>query len=218
MNNQLVQFYWESLGQNYNFVPNKKYLIYYPGCFCPPHRSHFNTIDDFTYLQNAKFFIHQGGREARHGVPYKLSRKIWKIYIKELMPSDKFALIGRKSHQDQIKDLCKHKFTQEADTVVFIAGNENYDPVEIEEHARNKKYKKRFEGLLKEGKEVVFLYLDRPTDGVSATKFSEALQKYSYLSYGSKQKSDKLRPYLPKGLSDKGVRYIIRKLEECDLK
>ena len=216
--NKEVQFYWESLGQHYNIDPNKKYLFYYPGCFCPPHRCHFNTINDFTYLSNAKFFIHQGGRQGRHGVPYDLTRKIWKIYIKELLPVDRYVLIGRRSHSNQVKDLCKHPFTQEADVIVFIAGNENYDPIEMERSVRDNKYKKRFDGLIGEGKEIVFLYLDRPTNGVSATKFSAAVKKYSYLPYRSKRKYEKLSPFLPEGLSDKAVRYIIRKLSECDLK
>lgn len=218
MDRPQVQFYWECLGQHYNFDSNKQYLIYYPGCFCPPHRSHFNTINDFTNLQNAKFFIHQGGRERRHGVPYELSRKIWKIYVRELMPKDRFVVMGRKSHQNQVRDLCNHRFTREADTVVFIAGNENYDPEDMERYARYNKYKELFDGLGREGKEVVFLYLDRPTDGVSATKFSAAVREHSHLPYRSEDKYEKLRDYLPVGLSDKGVRYIIRKLEECDLR
>ena len=216
--NKKVKFYWESLGQEYDFDPRKKYLIYYPGCFCCPHRSHFNTIANFTYLDNAKFFIHQGGNPRRHGIPYKLNRTIWEIYINELLPSDKFALVGRTTNTDQTSDLVNHKFTREADTVVFIAGNEDYDPDTKEKEARRKKYKNRFRGLLKSGKEVIFLYLDRPThspESVSATKFSNAVTKYKDLPEDKKYK--KLRKYLPDGLSEKAIKYIIRKLDECDL-
>jgi len=209
-----VKFYWECLGQKYQFDPTKKYLIYYPGCFCAPHRCHFNTINDFIYLPNANFFIHQGGREKRHGVPYHLSRKIWKIYIRELMPRDKTALLGRGRHQ--VSDLVFHDFTNQADTVVFIAGNEDYDPETMESYARNKKYKYFFRGLVEQGKEVVFLYLDRPSDGVSATKMSQALRDYRHVPYDDKVEF--LRNFFPIGLSDKAVRYIIKKLERCDLR
>ena len=80
-----VKFYWESLDQVYEFDPEKQYLIYFPGCFAPPHGNHFNTIADFTYLDNAKFFILQTGSEKRHGVPFELNNKIWRIYINELI-------------------------------------------------------------------------------------------------------------------------------------
>ena len=212
--NKEVQFYWEYLGQHYEFDSNKKYLIYYPGCFCPPTKGHFNKITKFTHLPNANFFIHQGGREARHGVPYDLSRKIWRIYIKELLPSDRFALVGRRSHHDQIYDLVNHKYTREADTVVFIAGNENYNLRKMETFARQKKYHDIFRGLMKKGKEIVFLYLNRPSNGISATKLSKVVRKYKYC----KDKQKKIRPYLPNGLSDKAVRYIISKLKKCNLK
>ena len=217
MNSSDVTFYWESLGENYKFNPNKKYLIYYRGCFCPPHKGHFNTIADFTHLPNANFFVHQGGRERRHGVPYELSRKIWKIYIKELLPSDKFILMGR--GRDQIKDMYRHKFTMESDIIVFIAGNENYDPNEKEYEDINEKYRDIFRELRRKNKEIVFLYLNRPKQGsLSATELSKAVLANKNLSRHDPEKYNKLKQYFPENLSDKGIKYIVRKLEECDLK
>ena len=113
-----VEFYWEKLGQEYEFDYDKKYLIYFRGCFYPPTRGHFNTINDFTYLDNAKFFIHQGGNERRHGVPFYLSHKIWRIYVKELMDHHKTVVLKR--GRDQVSDMINHPFTQEADVVVLL--------------------------------------------------------------------------------------------------
>ena len=200
-----VKFYWESRGEYYQFNPRKKYLIYYRGCFGPPHRGHFNTIADFTYLQNAKFFIHQGGNSRRHGVPYDLSRKIWKIYIKELLPEDKFVLMGRGYHEEiSMED---HHFVKESDTIVFIAGNENYNQREKEQEDLNIKYKEIFDKLLRRRKEIVFLYLDRPQQStLSATQLCKAVKR-----------GDSVDNYFPEGLSNKGIRYIVKKLKECDL-
>jgi hypothetical protein len=216
MSTSRVKFYWESLGEHYRFSPDKQYLIYYRGCFCPPHRGHFNTIADFTYLPNAKFFIHQGGRQKRHGVPYELSRKIWKIYINELLPSDRFILMGRGSNQ--ANDMADHPFTQEADTIVFIAGNENYDPKEKEMEDRKYGYAEIFNKLLMRNKEIIFLYLDRPQQNIlSATQLSSNIQANRHYSFRDGRKYQILRPFFPENLSNASVRYITRKLEECDL-
>lgn len=69
MPNGAVKFYWESKGEKYRFSREKKYLIYFRGCYCPPHKGHFNTIADFKDTPNTKFIIHQGGSETRHGFP-----------------------------------------------------------------------------------------------------------------------------------------------------
>jgi len=210
-----VKFYWESQREQYNFKPYKNYLFYYPGCFCPPHRGHFNTIADFKNLPNAKFIIHQGGSERRHGVPYELNKKIWRIYIKELLPADKFSLV--KKSRDLAKDLEYHQFVREADTVVFIAGNESYDPSIHERYSSKIKYRKRFEKLVQMGKEIIFLFLDRPKlNTLSATKLIETVRRNRRSAYDSRTRSNIIRPFLPENLSDKGVRYISRKLEECD--
>ena len=217
MSTSRVKFYWESRGEHYQFENNKRYLIYYRGCFCAPHRGHFNTIADFTYLPNANFFVHQGGNERRHGVPYKLSRKIWKIYIHELLPKDKFVLMGRGRHEEM--DMADHPYTQEADVVVFIAGNENYDPAEKEYEDINHKYRDIFKKLLRRGKEIIFLYLDRPKQStLSATQLSKSIRSNRYYSSRDERKYKNLRPFFPEKLSDKGIKYIVRKLEECNLR
>lgn len=213
MSSRRVKFYWESENQHYQFENNKKYLIYYRGCYCPPHRGHFNTIADFTHLSNAKFFVHQGGAQRRHGVPYELNRKIWKIYIKELLPEDRFILMGRGHYEEQ--DMVDHPYVKEADTIVIIAGNENYDPAVKEYEDTTKKYKEVFDKLLRRKKEVIFLYLDRPKlSSLSATELCKSVIQYQNRS----DKHERLRKYFPEGLSDKGIKYIVRKLEECDLK
>ncbi len=117
-------FYWESLGQEYPFDPSKKYLIYFKGCFCPPHRGHFDVVKDLMMKgKNIHTMIHQMGAESRHGVPKRLNREIWRLYINELLPADRVHLIQYNSTLD-ILDL---NFLKTFDTVVYIRGNEGYE-------------------------------------------------------------------------------------------
>jgi len=208
-----VKFYWESKGEHYDFDPNKRYVIYFRGCFCCPTGAHFNTINAFTYLPNAKFIIHQGGSEKRHGVPYYLNRKIWKIYIKELMPRSKTVLLGRGKYKSS--DIIRHPFVREADTIVFIAGNENYNPSETEYDDIHHKYQNSFREFSRK-KEVIFLYLDRPEKNtISATELCKAVIHNRNKS--NETKYNNLRKYFPSNLSNRGFKYIIDKLEQCDL-
>lgn len=129
---------------------------------------------------------------------------------------DKFTVLGRGKYSRG--DVMDHPWLREADTVVFIAGNEDYDPSETEEYDRSVKYRNVFSRLLRRDKEVVFLYLDRPKQGtLSATKFVETVRKNRSLPYRDERKYKNLRRFLPEGLSERAVRYIVRKLEDCDL-
>ena len=137
-----------------------------------------------------------------------ISRKIWKIYIKELLDEDRFVLMGRGPHEEA--DMVEHPYVKEADTIVFIAGNENYVPKDKEMEDITIKYKEVFDKLLRRKKEIVFLYLDRPyQSSLSATKLCNDVKNGKDINV--------LRNYLPDGLPDKAIRYIVRKLKKCDL-
>ena len=92
------KIYWECNGDTYEIDPKKNYLIYFSGCFCPPHRGHLLMIEPFLKLPNVKFLISQIGDESRHGVSYRISRKIWKIFIHELIPNHE--------HRVALVELC----------------------------------------------------------------------------------------------------------------
>lgn len=204
-----MRFYWECQDQEYVFDKSKKYLIYYRGGFCPPTRGHFSLVEKYIKYPNVNYFIHQIGNESRHGVPYNLNRKIWKIYIKELLDEKRIMLQKCGSTRDVVEYIDKSE--ENYDVVVYIRGNEDYNP-----RQKSREIKKRYSDLIKSlnrrGIDMDFIYLDRPLAHVlSASKFIEALNK-------PKKKYHKLRYYLPKNLSDKGVKYIVHKLRKYNLR
>ena len=194
-----VCFYWECNGDIYNFDSEKNYLIYYVGGFSPPHRGHFSMIEPFLHLKNVKIVISQI-EHNRHGVSYKLNRKIWKFFLRELIPN-------HRNKVSLMKHCCKihildHKFMDDTDTIIYVRGNENYDIDEVE-----KKMFSNFSKVITElyciNKRIDFYYVERPyASSLSATRFIEAISKY-------RNKYEKLRYYLPYDLSNESVKYII---------
>ena len=117
---------------NYEFDENKNYLIYFRGGFCPPTKGHVSLVEKYIDLPNVKYFLHQIGDEKRHGVPYWLNRKIWKIYIHELFPKDKITLKKMGSSLEVLDHI------DNIDTVILIKGNEGMN--EEEEYKLKTRY------------------------------------------------------------------------------
>lgn len=209
------QFYWECRGEDLEYEPHKKYLVYFCGCFSPPHKGHFSVVDDVLNKgDNVKVFIHQGGDERRHGIPYHLNRGVWKKYIDELLPSDRVTL----QEQVSLKQLCLHPYTEEADTIVIIRGDETDGNIARAEAKASYWFRKCIRHLRDRGKEVVFVYPERPLKNVlSATKFSSALIRLRSCRSWSK-KYDKLKHFFPDHLDERTAKRIIDKLQDCDLR
>lgn len=177
----------------YYFNPEKKYLIYFRGCFAPPTRGHFSLVESFINLPNVKYFIHQIGDEKRHGVPYWLNRKIWKIYISELLPKDKIILKKMGSSLEVLE------YTQDIDVVILIKGNEGINRKELKDRYAPLKRK-----LEKKDIRFDMLIIDRPLiNSLSATKFTEAISKGRSCS-----------PYVPRKLSKNACKYIEQNLKK----
>ena len=211
-----TKFYWESLGQRLEYDSRKKYLVYFCGCFSPPHRGHFSVVEEILQHPNTKVFIHQIGDEARHGVPFRLSQRIWNTYVHRLLPQERIAL----KPQISLSQLYEHIFLQEADTLVIVRGNEqstnNMNSIQRTENRASEWFRDCIKRLQRRGKEVVFIYPDRPLLTVlSATKFTEAL--ITCKRYRWNEKYRRLRHFLPKNLSEGVARRIIESLEKCNL-
>ena len=85
------------------FISKLIYCIYIQGCYCPPHRGHFETVKRFTDIgENINVIIHQVGSESRHGVPSYFNRKMWKLYIENLLPSHRIDLLKYNNLRFQI--------------------------------------------------------------------------------------------------------------------
>lgn len=158
-------------------------------------------IEQFLDLSNVKIVISQIGDETRHGVPYWLNRKIWKIFIRELVSHRRISLVKHR----HATDVLNHRFIHNADTVVYIRGNEGYNVQKVErkmlENCRN-----LIGGLRGMNKSMDFYYVDRPdVEYLSATKFIEDI-----LRYGNNYR--KLKRYLPSDLPREEIRYIIDRI------
>lgn len=188
---------------DYDFDENKNYLIYFRGNFGPPSKGHFSLIEKFSHLPNVKFLISQIGAD-RHGVPYWLNRKIWKIYIKELLPVEKIHLKKLNSSLDVLN------YIDNIDTVIFLRGKES-DNIEEIEDLLLERYNKLFYKLKKRRIKLDYLIIDRPLLNIlSTTKFIESILKNK--SY------EKLKFFVPENLSEKSFKYIIKKLKKENLK
>ena len=198
----MVKFYYG----NYNFEEGKKYLVLCRGNFSIPTRGHCALLEAYIDLPNVKYFISQIGSEKRHGVPHSFSRKMWKMYIDELFGKhkDKIILKKFKSTYDVLDYL------GETDTVIFLRGDEN-DEKKEKEKERLRNYGTLIKRLKRKGVSFDFLFLPRPLlNTLSTTKFVEGIL--------AKKTTEELKFFLPKNLSTKTARKIIRKLRTFPLK
>jgi hypothetical protein len=196
-----MSFFYNS----YDFKPEKNYLIYFRGCFCPPSAGHFSLLEKYIHQPNVKYLVSQMGSEKRHGVPYHFNRKIWKIYIKELLSEyrDRIYLEKLKSSSDVFN------FLDGIDTVIFLRGKEDNN-IKAKERERLETYGDLIRKLKKRNVEMDFLTIDRPEAAkLSSTKLIESLRKnrsYSHLKY-----------FFPSNLSYDKTMYIVTRLKKYHL-
>lgn len=192
-------FVWENKGEFHEIDPNKKYLLYYRGMFGPPTRGHFSVVERFAKYPNVKVAIVQIGTHYRHGVSYWLNKKIWEFYINELLPADRVMLI-RAKHFDI------HDHLDDIDTILYVRGWED------NLHDNEKRYAKKHRRWVKDV-DMEFLFMDRDPNGVSASKFIQALISYRW----RKISIEKVFEFMPDNL-DKGIkRYIVEELIKMNL-
>lgn len=181
---------------DFKFDEYKNYLIYYRGNFGMPTAGHFSLVKKYIDLPNVKYFIHQIGSEKRHGIPYFLNRRIWKIYISELLPKEKIILRKVESSLEILK------YIRDIDEVILIKGNEEIN--EEKEKDLEERYSHLRKSLRRKKVKFHFLIIDRPLlNQLSATKFTEAIKNDLPTDY-----------FMPKDLPEKAKEYIVRKLKE----
>ncbi len=211
-----MSFYWECLGQKYPFRKDKTYLIYYRGCFCPPHRGHFNTVKEFTDIgSNVHVMVHQIGSSSRHGVARSLNRKIWKTYIEELLPVERTHLVKYRGKED-ILDL---EILNKVDTVIYVRGNEGQD-IDMTQKWDLQNYASFMKKLSRRGISMDFVYLDRPlVEVLSATVLTKTLIQIRKKCRNKKCECryKQLRRFFPRGLRRQTILSLVAELEEQPL-
>ncbi len=202
------EFIYES--KNEQFIPdqNKKYLLYYRGCFCPPHRGHFESVERFIKYPNVKIVINQGGSSTRHGVPSKLNYYIWKCYIYALIPNHKKRVFLFKNI-DKMDLLLSHKNLLNIDNII-IFGAEEAGRDTSQQH-----FLKVYDKFMKlSQKSFTFLITQRPLlSSLSATKFIENVNKYK----NGELSLDDLTYFFPKNLHNQQINWIITDLLKHNL-
>lgn len=198
----MTRFYYN----DYNFQEDKNYLIFFRGNFGPVTKGHYSLVEKYVHLPNVKYYISQIGSEARHGVPYPLNRKIWKIYIHKLLPQNKIILKKANGIYDILDEI------DNIDVVIYLRGNETEEEdLKDKEKERLYKYRDLISTLKRKGIRLDFLIIDRPEKNtLSATKFVEALK--------NNVSDRRLRRFVPEKLPEYDFQYIIKKLKQQKLK
>lgn len=204
----MTKFYYNQ----YKFRDDKKYLVYFRGNFSIPTCGHYSLLRQYIDLPQVKYFISQIGDERRHGVPYKISRKIWKLYIEELCTEEeKERIILQKL--DSALDVLNH--IEDIDRVIFLRGKEFSDE---EKYEKEGQYLSNFSHLIKHLKYrnigLDFLFIDRnEKDVLSTSKLIERLKYCRDFRRGNDYYSDgKLIYFFPK-LSERSIYHILRILK-----
>lgn len=204
-------FIWERNHERLKIHPDRRYLFYYRGCFCPPHAGHFDAAAKYLKYPNVRMIIHQMGG-SRHGVSVTANRKIWNWYIDELLPKDRINLV---QYNDDTRNYPKdHPWLKSSDVLIIIRGDEvkpdldNYEQLDCIRWDSTIRKCRRFDV------DVVFVYDLRDHDTMSASTFITNLIKYKEGRYPISH----LYKYLPKDLSIETKRKIIHLLIQYHLK
>lgn len=209
-----MKFYWND-ETPYPIDPDKFYLIYYVGCFCPPHKSHYAVVEKFVSYPNVKILISQYGKESRHNVPFHVSRKIWKTYLKTFTKEQQKRIVLEKLKSTM--DVKRHM--KGVDVIVYLKGNEEEHLKELRTpenkhlfRAFERQFIKERHRLIKIAKrnmaDVDFCFGKRQE--VSATRFVEAVKYNKDLDY--------LRTFMPEKLRKNDAKRIVSMLKKFDLK
>jgi len=199
-------FIWERYGEQLDIKPHLQYLVYYRGCFCPPHIGHFDTASRYLTGDNVRMIIHQIGNQ-RHNVDKNINRYIWKVYIRELLSTKKIHLV---QYNNNTKDILNdHPWLNNVDVVIIIRGDEA-DNVKIQERKNLESWADSINIFNMRNIDIVFHYTLRNTEEISATTFINKLVKYK----NKRIEKQHLYKYLPTNLSlyykDKIIYHLIK--------
>lgn len=204
-------FIWERNREGLRMHPDRNYLFYYRGCFCPPHIGHFEDAAKYLKYPNVRMIIHQMGG-SRHGVPRTVNRKIWNWYIDELLPQDKIDLV---QYNNETRRFPRdHPWLKDSDVIIIMRGDE----VETDLKSYERLDYHRWGFVIKNARQynidVVFLYHLRYHESISATAFTDSLINYKQ----GKHPIDEVYKFLPHKLSLTTKNKIIYLLSQCHLK
>jgi hypothetical protein len=202
-------FVWERDEEEIQAIPDKRYLFYYRGCFCPPHIGHFSLVEDALKYPNSRVIIHQMGN-SRHGVPRVVNREIWQTYIDELLPTKRVDLVEYNKGDHGM--LTRHEWAHQADVIVIIKSDEHLS------HRRERigsSYQEIASFCHRRQVPLIFHITNRSKrDTLSATSLIRNVIEYRK----GKLRLDDLRSFFPHGLHLNTIRSIVKTIMAFDLK
>jgi hypothetical protein len=204
----MVKFIWEDEGRQMHMSKNKKYLLYFRGCSCPPHRGHLKTVTDFLRNKHVgvKVVIDHIASERRHGVPSHLSRAIWATFIRHCLPDvDVIHAHGDFFRHDWISEI------SDIDRVIVVRGDERM----CEHSETERRFKHNWRSKLSSFHELgieVFYYGGLREEGISATDFVAELKNKRNRS------SFLIRRFLPVDVPHRVAVAIVHDLRRCPLR
>lgn len=209
------KYIWERYGEKLSMNPNKNYLIFYRGCFCPPHIGHYNLLADSFRHDNVRGLVYHINSNKRHGVSKDTNRMIWEIYIKELFEKGTVNIIQHPGYEDDSL-LTSHKWFKHADYLVIIRGDEmgNDRTRKYIEKSNNRKWGYVIGKCNKYKIKPIFYYPVRESTTASATKFIKEFKKYNFGVINR----NRLYKFLPNELKESSKNRIIDMLSMEDIK
>ena len=220
--NKNINFYWEDLEEKYIIDRNKKYVIYFKGCFSPPTLGHINAIKKIIkdFGNDVKIIINQLGPKNKHNVDKEINQYILYKYIKTIFPNNNIAILFRGNNNN----LINHPYLIGINYFVIVKGNEKNINVEnkkdIELIICNKIISYINLANMFEAK-IIFIMHYRPFELISTSRFIENLIQYKYKLINNEPIEDNIEQilkFIPQEICIKDAVKIINKLIACNLK
>ena len=176
-------------------MSGKKFMIY-GGCFCPPHKGHFNLVKN-NYKKYDKIYIClYGDGSKRHNIPVSTSKQIWSSYVNLLKDNQniKIKILPNSKSYPQLDCLNEMKNEiSDGDTVSIYVGDDYTQP-------RINMMQREAEKIIRNQKINI---IKIPRDQYSATQFMK-----DFIIY--KQSLSKVATYIPKGVEDETIKLLFR--------
>nr|QBK86642.1 MAG: cytidylyltransferase-like protein [Marseillevirus LCMAC102] len=99
------------------------YLIY-AGCFCPPHKGHYDVIKKYVDSYDNIYIFIWDPEESRHGVPAKMNQKVWKTWAQKLGTNVHIILVDENDNPLLFSQNWVVNHVAENSKITFMVGSD----------------------------------------------------------------------------------------------
>jgi len=195
---------------------NKSYCIYSHGCFCPPHKGHFDGLNQVLNIvdnKKVKVFINQIGGK-RHGVNRETNIFIMETYLKDCYSHIDYKLFIN-NHRDKI--LTKENLNN-IDEIIILRGLEINDD-NVNEYNKIKNINDyKYTPIANNYNRNIIIFMGKRYKGLSATDFGNNLIKLKTDKNNRHNNLKKCFNFIPDKVKLENKKIIIYKLVKFYLK